>query len=114
MLPKKNRLERKLFSLLFKKGRRVESDYFKLVYLIDKELNIYPKSAFIVSREVSKKSVLRNKLKRRARHIIFGLLNRFKNNIIFVLIFKKQCQNLKFSEFKKEIEYILNKGNLLN
>lgn len=69
MLPKKNRLKKKKdFEQIFKQGRgfKVDSLYLKI-----KENNLdSSRFGFIVSKKVSKKAVLRNKIKRKLREII--------------------------------------------
>jgi ribonuclease P protein component len=64
-------LKRKLeFKLLFAKGRRIYKDHINVVYLLqnrDEEDLGSLKLAYVVSKKISPKAVIRNKIKRRMR-----------------------------------------------
>ena len=69
MLPKKNRLKNKKdFERVFKQGKGFKEDF--LFFKITKNNLKENRFGFIVSLKVSKKAVLRNKVKRRLREII--------------------------------------------
>jgi len=102
MLPLKNRLGRENFQLLFKKGRRVNFDFFTVVY---SNQEVFKKNKFgiVVSSAVSKKSVLRNKLKRKVRVIVLKLSESFNSPRGIIIIFKKQASFLPFCELTREL-----------
>ena len=103
MLPKKNRLEREYFRPLFQKGKRINFDSFTLIY---SDYGVFKENKFgiVVSSTVSKKSVLRNKLKRRARMIILKLSESFVVPRGIVIVFKKQVLAFSFCEIECEIK----------
>lgn len=102
MFPKKNRLEREYFRSLFQKGKRMNFDGFTLIYS-DHGAFKDNKFGIVVSSSVSKKSVLRNKLKRRVRLIILKLSKNFCFPRGIIIIFKKQALAFSFREIKCEI-----------
>ena len=62
-LPKHNRLKRKKdFESVFKKGKAVKGDFLFVRYL--KNSLGFPRFAFVVSSKVSKKAVVRNRIRR--------------------------------------------------
>src|SRR3989344_973069 len=102
MLPKKHRLNRREFKVLFKTGKRIISLYFILIYNLSFGSN-EAKFGFIVSSVLSKKAVIRNKLKRRARAIIVKYSKDFISSGKIIFLFKKECLNLSFKELEIEI-----------
>lgn len=134
MLPSKHRLEKKLFKILFRTGKRNSLPYFTLVYSLinyktnkprnqtsdnkkshsnNRSFGCGGKIAFIVSSAVSKKAVIRNLLKRRARAIILKYLKYFIAPIFIIFIFKKSSLSLSFNELEKEIVSGLKKAGIL-
>lgn len=111
MLPKKRRLAKKDFIFLFSKGKRAAFPAFNLIYA-ESGKNGKKKIGFIVSSNVSKKSALRNKLKRRARAIIYRHLKKISEQCFLAFIFKKEALNLSFSELEKEMAAALNEAGL--
>lgn len=75
MLPKINRLTKKKdFDSIFKKGKSLKIDF--LVFKILKNDLKESRFGFVVSKTISKKAVIRNKVKRRLREAVFkGLKN---------------------------------------
>lgn len=103
MFPKKNRLEKKSFHFLFKNGRKKNFINFTLIYFKN---NYFKENKFgiIVSSAVSKKAILRNKLKRRTKVIVFNLSKKINTPKGIIIILKKQSSNLSFNELEKEIK----------
>ena len=108
-LPKKRRLKRPFVEKALKQGKRISSRYLSLVYF--ENSSCLSSFAFIVPSAVSKKAVLRNRLKRRARAIVRGLLERIKEGYGVVIFFKKGSEQIKFSQIKEEIEFLFKKAN---
>ncbi|WP_456480215.1 ribonuclease P protein component [Nautilia sp.] len=59
----------------------------------------------VVSKRISKKAVVRNKIKRRIRHIAYGVFKRGG----FAVVVKKNISESDFDKLKKEFEKINNK-----
>jgi len=106
MLPKKHRINKKTFEEIFKKGKIFSSDYLylKITPLSEK----YSVFSFVVPSKVAKKAVERNKLKRRARHIIKKMLPKIEKGLGVIIFFKKGAEKMTFSELEKEINDIFN------
>lgn len=111
MLPKKNRLEKKFFRPLFQKGRKINFDGFTLVY---SERGVFKENKFgiVVSLAVSKKSVLRNRLKRRTRAITLKLLNKFTAPRGIIIVFKKQSLAFSFRDLEANLTDAFNKARI--
>lgn len=103
MLSKKNRLNRKYFKLLFKKGKRKIFSGFNLLFLKNDNLENC-EIGIIIPSSVFKKAVLRNKLKRRTRSAILNFLKREKIKYRIVFIFKKESADFSYNILKQEIE----------
>ena len=112
MLPKINRLrEEKDFDKIFKKGKN-----FKNSFLILKVLQNNLKEnrfGFIISKKVSKKAVLRNKIKRRLRDIIHQNTKNIKKGIDVVLIVLPGLEEKNFLETKEILNILLKKADLI-
>jgi len=113
MLPLNNRLKKtKEISRVFKEGRS-----FKEGFLILKTAkNNLDKSrfGFIVSQKVSKKAVIRNKVKRRLRAIIdkkFQTIKTATDNLFIVL---PGLENKDFLSIEDTLNKIIKKANLIN
>lgn len=112
MLSKKNRLDKISFQWVFKKGRRREFPYFNLIFFKNTDLT-ENKFGFVVSSKISKKAVVRNKLKRRAKSAAFKILNNLNEPSVLIFIFKKESLNLDFLALFKEIELSLKEVRLI-
>lgn len=85
MLPKENRLKKKKdFEKVFKKGKAFKED-FLVLKIIKNNLKI-SRFGFVVSKNFSKKTVLRNTIKRRLRETVRTKLNRIKKGIDGVIM----------------------------
>ncbi len=106
MLPKKHRINKKTFEEILKKGKNFSSDclYIKMLPIPEKH-SIF---AFVVSSKVARKAVDRNKIKRRARHIIKKMLPKIEKGLGVIIFLKKGAEKMTFSELEKEINDIFN------
>ncbi|MBU1557625.1 ribonuclease P protein component [Patescibacteria group bacterium] len=113
MLPKKNRLNKKLFDETFRKSRTYHSDslYLKLSELEEKD-DI--KFAFVVPTKTSKKAAERNKLRRQGYNTINKYLDDIKKGYVVIFFIKKDILEKKYKDFEKEIVLLLKKANILN
>ena len=113
MLDKKHRLkEKKDFEEVIKKGKFYSEDL--LVFKKIKNNLSRTRVGFVVSQKVSKKAVVRNKIKRRLRQIIKTNLAEIKPGFDIIFFTKKGIEEKDFSEIKKTIEKLLKKAKLLN
>lgn len=112
MLAKEHRLRKqKDFEAVFKTGR-----YSRGVFLSLKTAkNNLPQSRFgiAVSAKVSKKAVIRNKIKRRLRHIIYRRLPEIKDGFDIAIIAAPAAAEKTFGETVSEFNDLLEKGKLL-
>lgn len=107
------------FNLVNLQGRKFSSQYFMLI--IAKILNPIQtnieKSTFLgmkVSKKVSKKACVRNKIKRRIRHLVNLAIKEHKHKeklsgLTMVFIPYKNFDTVDFSKLKNEFECILYK-----
>ena len=99
------RLKReKDFKSVFNKGKRLYSGSITLVYL--------PSSSIKAGYAVSKKhggSVMRNRIKRLLRESFRSFLPDLGQNFFFVFI-PKVKEEYSLSEFKKDMQYLFQKG----
>lgn len=111
MLNKINRLKkRKEFGYIYKHGNIKYSKNLKLFSIPSK--NKIVRIGLSVSNKIGN-AVCRNKIKRQLRAILKDYIPfiKAKNNLIIVV--KDSITQLDFNSIKKEVEYILNKAELL-
>jgi len=112
MLPTKNRLKKKKdFEKILKEGRSVKWDGLALKYYS----NSFKESRFgiIVSKRVSKRAVVRNKIKRRIREILRRELKKIKKGQDIILFVFPELKNKEFLEIQEMVIKLLKKGKLL-
>ena len=117
-LPSKHRLKRRSdFKTVYQQGVRRYSRH-----LILRAVPIVPESldqpsptkiAVSVSRKVSKKAVVRNRLKRLVRASFLALLPQIPPNWLMVVILKKEAQECKYEHFLRELEELLIKLKII-
>jgi len=111
MLSKKNLLKKKTdIDRVFKKGNGFKED-FLLLKAVKNSLS-FSRFGFVVSQKVSKKAVLRNKIRRRLKEIIGAKLDRIKNSQDCLLIALPGLENKDFWEMEEIIYKLFIKGNL--
>jgi len=111
MFNQKNRLRKtKEIENAFKIGRSFYNNIlgFKVIK------NDLEESRFciIISSKVSKKAVVRNKIKRRIRYIINSDLTKIKKSFDIIVIVNKNIIDLDFSDLKNSVVDSLKKLNL--
>jgi len=112
MLPVKHRLVKKRdFDKIFKNGKLFNTDQF-LVKSDKNNLDI-SRFGFIVSKKVSNKAVIRNRIKRKIREIIRLNLDKIKPGLDIVLIVKKNMIDKSYWEIEKDIKLFLNINKFL-
>ena len=102
MLPQKNRLSKKKdFDKVFKKGKS-SFDGLLGVKMLKNEQE-FTRFGIIVSSKVSKKAVIRNKIKRRIRNIIAKNYNSGANAKDVVIISLPKISGKKYNEIEKSL-----------
>ena len=111
MLPKENRLKKKRdFEQVFKRGIGLKEDF---LFLKIKKNNFGKKRfGFIVSQKVSKKAILRNRIKRKLREIIREKLPSIKPGIDGVLVAQPGLEKKDFSEIKETINSLFKRAKV--
>jgi len=111
VLPKKYRLTKKEIEKFFQR----EKVFYGRFVVLKKIKNFLPISrfGFVISQKISKKAVLRNKIKRRLNEVIQKILKEIKPGYDIVFFVKKGIEKQQFLLLKKEIEDLLKKVNLL-
>jgi ribonuclease P protein component len=110
MLARKHRINKELFAEIIKAGKSVSSDNLSLkIQPIPADCSAF---AFVVSSKVAKKAVDRNKLKRRARHIVAKMMPEIKNGLGIIIFLKKGSEKLNFQEIEKETRAIFQKAKI--
>jgi len=112
VLPKTYRLTKKKdFDQLIKKGKSIGQDFLVLKFL---KTNLKDtRIGFIVSRKVSNKAVVRNRIKRKLREAVRAFLFELKPGYDLVFFAKKEIKDNNFLEIKKAIEGLFQKARLL-
>lgn len=96
------------FELVLKKGKVLHSPSFGLFFL--KEKTDEPSTfGFVVSNKISKRAVVRNKIRRVFRETVRNRLPEITPGFSFVFLVKKNIVNKNGDEIKKEIDSIFEK-----
>lgn len=111
MLAKQYRLTKnKDFEKVTKEGQAIFSREIGLKW-IKNNLSV-SRFGIIVSLKIDKKAVVRNKIKRRIRAIIFQNLKTIKSGYDIIIITKPEIKNLNYWQLKNKIEQLLKRVNL--
>lgn len=111
-LPKKNRLKEKNdFREVFRRGKTV-NDSFMLFKFVPNQLQ-ESRFAFIVSRKVSKKAVIRNQLKRRLSELVGAEIPRLKRPVDGIFIVRAQATKESFEKLKDGVIRIFGEAKLI-
>ncbi len=97
---------------ILRQGRNSRGYNIALKYIADSGQSA--SFAFIVPAKIARSAVLRNKIKRRGRAIVFKLLSRINEGYSALIFFEKGSPEMKFSELEKEITKLLQKAGFLN
>lgn len=114
MLSKENRLKKeKDFEKVFKQGKTVKAGLLFLKIL--KTENDYNRIGLSVSKKISNKAVVRNKVKRRLREAVRAELK--KSNFLgqdIVIVALPAIQKAGYPQIKSDISFAFQKGYNLN
>ena len=100
--------KQKDFNFVFSKGKRIYSNTLTLLFIEKESLKI----GISLSKKHGK-AVVRNRIKRLIRANLVKYKNKFNSNY-YIIILPKVCENYDFKTYKKDLEYLFKKGNLLN
>ena len=113
MLAKENRLKRKKdFEKLFKEGKSFREKF--LVLKINKNNLNSNRFGFIVSKKVSKKAPVRNKIKRRLREIVRKEIDNYQKGFDVAIIALPGTVLKDFKEIDQALTSALKKIKILN
>ncbi len=102
MFPKNQRITKKdEFDLIYKKGQSFYLDILG-ARILKNNLKIR-RFAIIISTKISKKAVIRNKIKRQIRSILQQEQDNFPPSVDIIIYTKKGIEKLTFEELKKTI-----------
>lgn len=107
MFPKQNRLDRKDFSEILKKGRRIRGNSFSLIFA--NFGNGGAQIGIIITKKVTKTAVERNKLKRRIRNILIPELNNLPQGLKIIIMVYPSQEKLLFNSIKTEVLGLINR-----
>lgn len=108
MLPKINRLVKKTdFDTVFKKGKSLKSDF--LICKIFKNTSHAIRIGFVVSKKVSNKATVRNRVKRKLRAAALSQLQQSGLSQDMVIVALPGAQKMAFIETKKAMEVFFKK-----
>jgi len=109
MLRRPHRLvQEKDFQLIYKYGRTSISRLIILRFL--KNNKGKSRFGFIVGNKISKKSTLRNRIKRYLREIVRNNLKQIKSGYDYILIARQAIIGKKYREIKQEIDKLFIKS----
>lgn len=112
MLKRKFRLRKKKdFEMVIKRGKFFKGENLSLV----KKNNgfHFSRFAFLVGKKVSKKAVVRNKIKRRLSEIIRTNLSKIKKGYDVIFFTFPGIEKNSFKELKKETLFLLKRARLI-
>ena len=110
MLARKNLIAlKKEFPRIRKEGRIYDSASFGLIVAYGQG----PKAAFIVSKKIDKRSVVRHAVKRKLSDAVTPLLLRVPKNVELVFLAKQKAIETTREQLKIELETVLKRARLI-
>ncbi len=111
MLTKKNSLSKKTdIQRVFKKGKIYFSPFFNLKILSNNYS--YLRVCIIISTKISKKAVLRNKIKRQLKVIISKKVNQIEGGYDLIILTKPAALAINFQQLNEYIDRLFKKAKL--
>ena len=105
MLPKSFRVAVDKIPFILRKGNKIESKFFIILFITNEEG--HSRYRAIVSKKISKKAVVRNKLRRRIYNTLRLAPHEESND--YIVIPKKQTLNRSFKELSTDLWKTLKK-----
>jgi len=113
MLAQKYRLVKQSdFDLVFKNGRKAFNRLFFVRFAPNSRENC--RFGVVISNKISKKAVVRNRLKRQTREIIRLNLSKFIQNIDVIINILKPSLECDYNELEQEIMGLFKKSKLIS
>jgi len=113
MLPKINRIKKKKdFEIVFKNSKSFKNNLF--IFRIRENNLGLNRFGFVVSQKISKKAVVRNKIRRRMTEIMEEKIKDIKNGTDVIIITLPGIEKKKFSELREIINESLIKAKLID
>ncbi len=119
-LPKAHRLrDRKDYRAVYEQGIRRYSPHLTLIALPPKEnkdIALIPATTFgiSISKKVSKKAVVRNRIKRQIKGVIRSYLQSVDPGWKVVIVVKPKAIECKYEHFLRELEELLKQTKIIN
>jgi ribonuclease P protein component len=116
-LPRVHRLRhRQDFQSVYQGGARYHGSYFTLVILRDSPIEVPLPTRFglSVSVKVSKKAVVRNRLKRQIRAVIRELLPEIETGWRAIVVVRPTAVGCNYEHFLRELKQLLVKANIIH
>ncbi len=108
MLPKKNRITKKKdFDVIFKKGKTVKNGFLICKMLRSHFLD--SRFGFVVSKKISLKAIVRNRVKRRLSVAVFALAGEIKTPADIIFIALPEIKDKSFLEIEKAVKECISK-----
>jgi len=118
-LPSRHRLKRRWdFQSVYQQGIRRSSRHLiiRALPVAENSVNqlIDTKIGISISRKVSKKAVVRNRIKRQIRSIFRCLLQKISSGWIIIVIVKPEAQECNYEHFLRELEQLLIRAEIIH
>ncbi|MBT3412618.1 MAG: ribonuclease P protein component [Candidatus Jacksonbacteria bacterium] len=108
MLKKQHRLHKEEdIKRVLRKGRSFKTPLFVVYSALNTEAE--SRATVIVSNKISKKAVVRNKIKRRLRDVLKENKSQFKKNIDVVVVAKNTVVEAEYKDIKQTLSFALKK-----
>jgi ribonuclease P protein component len=112
MLPRQHRLTKnKDFENVARNGRGVFGKGLGIKWL--KNNLLVSRFGIVVSLKVSKKAVIRNKIKRRLRAIVWQEIKKIKSGYDIIILTKPEIKEEDYWQIKNKLEILLEKSLLI-
>jgi len=111
MLLRKNRLPTNMFEDTFKKGHVFKNDIFLLKCV--KLENNEQRFGITVSKKISKKAVIRNRLKRQIREIIKTELKNIQTGVHCTIVTQPTIIKLSYKEIEKKLLQVFKHAKII-
>lgn len=114
MLPRKKLIDLKhQFPKIRKEGKVYDTPLFGLIIAFSHESDV-AKCAFVVSKKVSLKSVVRHDVKRKLSEAVEEYLPNINDNTDLLFLAKQPLVDASVEQIKKEIESVLRRVRILD
>ncbi len=112
MLSRLNRLtQNKDFQRIYDHGKTHRSPYL-MIKVLENELSIN-RLGIVVNKKVSKKAVVRNKVKRQIRHLLSGKLFQLKSGYDIIVVTYPKIRDQGYETIRENLMEVFRKAKLL-